>query len=186
MSGKGASQEAAALAQRTYADAVKQQAQEVRQNLGTLETAWDAVTGATGAWEAMKSLGRAPSFDDLTSKLRAVNAELAQMRANATPQTDESQAFFGDGGRGARRRARPLEQESRRLIAEAAALQDQADQAAIVGSQKRQEAERIAAATRLAALAKETETNRQKREREIAQVKKDLNSLARPWRRRRS
>ncbi|QYJ20177.1 phage tail tape measure protein [Achromobacter sp. ES-001] len=171
---QGRTQEAAALAQRTYADAVKQQAQEVRQNLGTLETAWDAVKqGATGAWEAMKSLGRAPSFDDLTSKLRAVNAELAQMRANATPQTDESQAFFGDGGRGARRRARPLEQESRRLIAEAAALQDQADQAAIVGSQKRQEAERIAAATRLAALAKETETNRQKREREIAQVKKD-------------
>ncbi|AYD65300.1 phage tail tape measure protein [Achromobacter sp. B7] len=171
---QGRTQEAAALAQRTYADAVKQQAQEVRQNLGTLETAWDAVKqGATGAWEAMKSLGRAPSFDDLTSKLRAVNAELVQMRANATPQTDESQAFFGDGGRGARRRARPLEQESRRLIAEAAALQDQADQAAIVGSQKRQEAEKIAAATRLAALAKETETNRQKREREIAQVKKD-------------
>ncbi|TRM51471.1 phage tail tape measure protein [Achromobacter sp. LC458] len=171
---QGRTQEAAALAQRTYADAVKQQAEEVRQNLGTLETAWDAVKqGASGAWEAMKSLGRAPSFDDLTSKLRAVNEELAQMRANAAPQTDESQAFFGDGGRGARRRARPLEQESRRLIAEAAALQDQADQAAIVGSQKRQEAEKIAAATRLAALAKETETNRQKREREIAQVKDD-------------
>ncbi|MEN5159687.1 phage tail tape measure protein [Achromobacter spanius] len=171
---QGRSQEAAALAQRTYADAVKQQAAEVRENLGTLETAWDAVRqGASNAWEAMKSLGRAPSFDDLTNKLRAVNAELVQMRANATPQTDESQAFFGDGGRGARRRARPLEQESGRLIAEAAALQDQADQAAIVGWQKRQEAEKIAAAARLAALAKEAETNRQKREREIAQVKKD-------------
>ena len=171
---QGRSQEAAALAQRTYADAVKQQAEEVRQNLGTLETAWDAVKqGASNAWEAMKSLGRAPSFDDLTNKLRAVNAELVQMRANATPQTDESQAFFGDGGRGARRRARPLEQESSRLIAEAAALQDQADQAAIVGWQKRQEAERIAAEARLSSLAKETETNRQKREREIAQVKKD-------------
>ncbi|CAB3850623.1 phage tail tape measure protein [Achromobacter animicus] len=171
---QGRSQEAAALAQRTYADAVKQQAADVRENLGTLETAWDAVRqGASNAWEAMKSLGRAPSFDDLTNKLRAVNAELVQMRANATPQTDESQAFFGDGGRGARRRARPLEQESRRLIAEAAALQDQADQAAIVGWQKRQEAEKIAAAARLSSLAKETETNRQKREREIAQVKKD-------------
>lgn len=170
----GRSQDAAALAQRTYADAVKQQAAEVRENLGTLETAWDAVKqGASNAWEAMKSLGRAPSFDDLTNKLRAVNAELVQMRANATPRTDESQAFFGDGGRGARRRARPLEQESRRLIAEAAALQDQADQAAIVGWQKRQEAEKIAAEARLSSLAKETETNRQKREREIAQVKKD-------------
>jgi len=171
---QGRTQEAAALAQRTYADAVKQQAEEVRQNLGTLETAWDAVKqGASSAWEAMKSLGRAPSFDDLTSKLRAVNAELVQMRANAIPQTDESQAFFGDGGRGGRRRARPLERESSRLNAEASMLQQQADQAAIVGWQKRQEAERIAAAARLSALAKETETNRQKREREIAQVKKD-------------
>ena len=171
---QGQTQEAAALAQRTYADAVKQQAEEVRQNLGTLESAWDAVKqGASNAWEAMKSLGRAPSFDDLTNKLRAVNAELVQMRANATPQTDESQAFFGDGGRGGRRRARPLERESSRLNAEAAALQDQADQAAIVGWQKRQEAEKVAAASRLSALAKETETNRQKREREIAQVKKD-------------
>lgn len=171
---QGRTQEATALAQRTYADAVKQQAEEVRQNLGTLETAWDAVKqGASGAWEAMKSLGRAPSFDDLTSKLRAVNAELVQIRANATPQTDESQAFFGDGGRGGRRRARPLERESSRLNAEASMLQQQADQAAIVGWQKRQEAERIAAAARLSALAKEAETNRQKREREIAQVKKD-------------
>ncbi|MDH1522537.1 phage tail tape measure protein [Achromobacter mucicolens] len=171
---QGRTQEAAALAQRTYADAVKQQAEEVRQNLGTLETAWDAVKqGASSAWEAMKSLGRAPSFDDLTSKLRAVNAELVQMRANATPQTDESQAFFGDGGRGGRRRARPLERESGRLNAEAAMLQQQADEAAIQGMVKRREAEKIAAEARLSALAKETETNRQKREREIAQVKKD-------------
>lgn len=171
---QGRTQEAAALAQRTYADAVKQQAQEVRQNLGTLETAWDAVKqGASSAWEAMKSLGRAPSFDDLTSKLRAVNAELVQMRANATPQTDESQAFFGDGGRAGRRRARPLERESSRLNAEAAMLQQQSDEAAIQGMLKRQEAEKVAAAGRLSALAKETETNRQKREREIAQVKKD-------------
>ncbi len=171
---QGRAQEAAALAQRTYADVVRQQAEEVRQNLGTLETAWDAVKqGASSAWEAMKSLGRAPSFDDLTSKLRAVNAELVQMRANATPQTDESQAFFGDGGRGGRRRARPLERESGRLNAEAAMLQQQADEAAIQGMVKRQEAEKIAAEARLSALAKETETNRQKREREIAQVKKD-------------
>lgn len=171
---QGRAQEAAALAQRTYADAVRQQAEEVRQNLGTLETAWDAVKqGASSAWEAMKSLGRAPSLDDLTGKLRAVNAELIQMRANAAPQTDESQAFFGDGGRGARRRGRPLEQESRRLTAEAAMLQQQADEAAAEGFRKRTEAEKVAAAGRLAALAKETETNKQKREREIAQIRKD-------------
>lgn len=171
---QGRAQEAAALAQRTYADAVRQQAEEVRQNLGTLETAWDAVKqGASSAWEAMKSLGRAPSLDDLTGKLRAVNAELIQMRANAAPQTDESQAFFGDGGRGARRRGRPLEQESRRLTAEAAMLQQQADEAAAEGFRKRTEAEKVAAAGRLAALAIETETNKQKREREIAQIRKD-------------
>lgn len=171
---QGRTQEAAALAQRTYADAVKQQADEVRQNLGSLERAWDATKqGALSAWEAMKSLGRAPTFDDLVGRLREVNSELAKIRANATPQTDESQAFFGDGGRGARRRAKPLEQEATKLNAEAAMLQQRADEAAIQGMLKRQEAEKIAAAGRLAALAKETETNKQKRDREIAQVKKD-------------
>lgn len=171
---QGRTQEAAALAQRTYADAVKQQADDVRQNLGYLERAWDSTKqGALGAWEAMKSLGRAPSFDDLVGRLREVNAELTKLRTNATPSTDESQAFFGDGGRGARRRARPLEKEAGKLNAEAAMLQQQADEAAVIGWQKRQEAEKVAAAGRLAALAKETETNQQKREREIAQVKKD-------------
>lgn len=171
---QGRTQEAAALAQRTYADAVKQQADDVRQNLGYLERAWDSTKqGALGAWEAMKSLGRAPSFDDLVGRLREVNAELTKLRTNATPPTDESQAFFGDGGRAARRRARPLEKEADKLNAEAAMLQQQADEAAIQGMLKRQEAEKVAAAGRLAALAKETETNQQKREREIAQVKKD-------------
>ena len=171
---QGRTQEAAALAQRTYADAVKQQAEEVRQSLGTLETAWNAVTqGASSAWEAMKSFGRAPTFDQITAQLRTVNAELKQLRDNAAPQDDETRAFVGDGGRAARRRAKPLERDQNRLIAEAAALQDQADQAAVVGWQKRQEAEKIAAEARLSSLAKETETNRQKREREIAQVKKD-------------
>jgi len=171
---QGRTQEAAALAQRTYADAVKQQAEEVRQSLGTLETAWNAVTqGASSAWEAMKSFGRAPTFDQITAQLRTVNAELKQLHDNAAPQDDETKAFVGDGGRAARRRAKPLERDQNRLIAEAAALQDQADQAAVVGWQKRQEAEKIAAEARLSSLAKETETNRQKREREIAQVKKD-------------
>lgn len=171
---QGRTQEAAALAQRTYADAVKQQADDVRQNLGYLERAWNSTKqGALDAWEAMKSLGRAPSFDDLVGRLREVNAELTKLRTNGTPQTDESQAFFGDGGRGARRRARPLEKEAEKLNAEAAMLQQQADEAAIQGMLKRQEAEKVAAAGRLAALAKEAETNQQKREREIAQVKKD-------------
>lgn len=171
---QGRTQEAAALAQRTYADAVKQQADEVRKNLGTLESAWDAVKqGAGSAWEAMKGLGRAPTFDDLTSRLREVNAELRNLRTNAAAAGDESSAFFGDGGRAARRRSRPVENESRRLTAEAAMLQQQSDEAAIIGWQKRQEAEKVAAAARLAALAKETETNKQKRDREIAQVKKD-------------
>jgi len=171
---QGRTQEAAALAQRTYAEAVKQQADDVRQNLGTLETAWDAVKqGASSAWEAMKGVGKAPTFDELTGRLKEVNAELRSLRDNAAGLSDESAAFTGDGGRAARRRARPVENESRRLNAEAAMLQQQRDEAAIVGWQKRREAEKVAAAARLAALGKETETNKQKRDREIAQVKKD-------------
>ena len=57
----GDSQRAAELAMRAYSDAVIQRANAVKNNLGTLETAWNWVkNAASGAWDAMMGIGRNP------------------------------------------------------------------------------------------------------------------------------
>jgi len=56
---QGRTQDAAALAQQTYATAVRERTDEVKANLGTLQTAWRAVAGvAKEAWDAMLGVGR--------------------------------------------------------------------------------------------------------------------------------
>lgn len=59
---------AAALAERAYADALSQRADEIVENLGSIETAWYAVKGAAkGAWDAILDIGRE---DTLQQKLQ--------------------------------------------------------------------------------------------------------------------
>jgi lambda family phage tail tape measure protein len=55
---------------------VQQRAQDVQQNLGILEKAWNGVTGAAkGAWDAMLDVGRPATIDD---KIKAVQDKLTQ------------------------------------------------------------------------------------------------------------
>ena len=58
---QGDSQRAVTLAMQAYSDAVIQRTRDVRDNLGTLETAWNWVkNAASGAWDAMLGIGRTP------------------------------------------------------------------------------------------------------------------------------
>ncbi|ANN78910.1 phage tail tape measure protein [Bordetella flabilis] len=171
---QGRTQEAVSLAQDTYAAAVKRQADDVKRTLGTLETAWNTITSAAGnAWEAMKGVGRAPTASDLNARLQDANARLAQLNATQGFGTNAGGAAFGDGGRASRGAARNIEREQARLIAEIQMLQQQADEAAIIGVGKRREAEKIAAQQRLDALKQETQTKKEQRDKEIAQVQRD-------------
>lgn len=64
--------DAAALAQRTFADEMSGRGRELVDNIGTLERAWNAVTGAAkGAWNAMLSAGRQKSVADLIAEVKA-------------------------------------------------------------------------------------------------------------------
>ncbi len=68
--------EAAALAERTHAQATIDAADRVKENLGTLERSWRSVRDtAKGAWDAMKNVGREGSDDDLRAQL-AQNQQL--------------------------------------------------------------------------------------------------------------
>ena len=70
---QGRTVEAARLAQETYADSVIARGEEVRENLGFLESAWRAVAGgAKEAWDAMLDIGRA---DTLSQELKRLEAE---------------------------------------------------------------------------------------------------------------
>lgn len=75
---QGRSADAAALAQRTYADAMRDRAVELEKNLGTVERAWLGVKDmAKSAWDAMLNIGRE---DAIGEKLKAAEENLARLK----------------------------------------------------------------------------------------------------------
>lgn len=75
---QGDSQGAAQLAIETYADAMRERAAQVTENLGYLERVWRAVGGAAAeAWDAMLDIGRA---DTLEEKLAGAYQELERLQ----------------------------------------------------------------------------------------------------------
>lgn len=58
----GQTQQAADLAEQTYASNMRQRAQEVQESLGTLQRWWnDVKSAASSAWDAMMGIGRKPA-----------------------------------------------------------------------------------------------------------------------------
>lgn len=74
---EGRTLEAGKLAQRSYADAMKQRADSIKENLGSLERAWGSVGDyAKKAWDRMLDVGRP---DSLEEKLADAQQRLRQM-----------------------------------------------------------------------------------------------------------
>ncbi|EPH1426871.1 phage tail length tape measure family protein, partial [Klebsiella aerogenes] len=62
---EGNQQEAARVATDAYANTMQQRANEIHQNLGLLESAWDSLgKTAKGAWDAMLNIGREQTLQD--------------------------------------------------------------------------------------------------------------------------
>src|SRR5690606_36002971 len=56
---QGRQEEAGELAQRTYMNALEQRKNQIKENLGVLESAWGSLRGAAAsAWDAMLNVGR--------------------------------------------------------------------------------------------------------------------------------
>lgn len=69
---QGKTTEAAALAQKTYAEASDAMAVKLKANLGTLESAWASIaSGAKQAWDSMLDIGREGSLEQRIAKARA-------------------------------------------------------------------------------------------------------------------
>ncbi|HBT5799408.1 TPA: phage tail length tape measure family protein [Klebsiella pneumoniae] len=73
---EGNQQDAARVATDAYANAMQQRANDIHQNLGLLESAWDSLgKTAKGAWDAMLNIGREQT---LTDKLSSLNENIAE------------------------------------------------------------------------------------------------------------
>ena len=73
---EGNQQDAARVATDAYANAMQQRANDIHQNLGLLESAWDSLgKTAKGAWDAMLHIGRE---ETLTDKLATLNENIAE------------------------------------------------------------------------------------------------------------
>ena len=77
--------DAARIAQEAYATAIEQRTPDLVQNLGYVESAWNAITrAAKGAWDSIKEAGRATDLDRANAQLQnAINtgATEAEIRA---------------------------------------------------------------------------------------------------------
>lgn len=77
---QGKIDEAGAVAQKAYADAMSERSARIVANLGTIEKAWTGVKDfAKGAWDAMLDVGRS---DTVEEKLAKAEAALAKAKAN--------------------------------------------------------------------------------------------------------
>lgn len=171
---EGKKEEAAALAQRTYAAALADRAAEVQGNLGLMERGWNAVaSSASRAWDAMKGVGRPDTAGSLRAEIESVTAELNRLET-------ASNAFGETGGGAATGRVRSTQavQDKLRarlaeLNAQVAPLEAQGAIAAIQAENARQEEAKIAAQKRLEAQAKATRSRAQQRKEEIEQLDRD-------------
>lgn len=68
---EGNQQDAARVATDAYANAMQQRANDIHQNLGILERAWDSLAKtAKGAWDAMLDIGREQTCTERISQIR--------------------------------------------------------------------------------------------------------------------
>lgn len=92
---QGKKEEAAAVAQKAYSDAMKSRAAELKQNLGYIETAVQMVTGgAKQMWDAILGIGRQTSPADKAAKhIADLEAKIADRNKRAKEDGDPAWAI---------------------------------------------------------------------------------------------
>ncbi len=87
------------LAESSYADALIQRADTITSNLGTVESAWNAVKGAAkGAWDAVLDIGREDTFDQKFEKLADRLNTLRNAKSNPMVLGDNPDMMMLSGG----------------------------------------------------------------------------------------
>lgn len=158
---QGDKQGAAALAEETYASALKTRAEEIKASLGTLESAWNAIALAgKQAWDSMLAVGRDQTIDEKIAELKSRLAEINERGSEGPKGRAASQIGAGRGGdkAGLQSQLDALEQD-KALAAKGSAYE--AEQARLNKSA-------IDAQNKISALRELQLTKEQKKEKEIS------------------
>lgn len=175
---QGEQEEAASLAQRTYAGAMAERTAELRSNLGTLERTWEGLGNtARRAWDAMLNIGRAATLSDVRAKIDETNRQLNDLIAGDGFGSTGGGAATGAGGRGRAAQIERLKQQLGELQAQAAPLEAEDAQAQIRAQQQATDAIELAARQRVDALSKSVRSQAEIRRQEIDQLNRDRETL---------
>ncbi len=118
---QGKKDEAAALAQQTYANAMEARTQQLKASLGSIERGWMAVTtAAKKGWDAILNIGREETAQQKLDAIGTRIAALRKMQEGGGFAETAGGAAVGRGNAGGQARERELAQ----LLAEQAALQE--------------------------------------------------------------
>ncbi|EGE1329474.1 phage tail tape measure protein, partial [Escherichia coli] len=168
---EGNQQEAARIATEEYSSSMIQRTNQIKENLGYLETAWKAVAdSAKWAWDSMLDIGREASLDQ---KISDVLRQIDEIEKNTRPGVF-GLGGIGDGGAQNKRLAR-LKQQLGVLQAEKIA-QDVLN-SSINDYNKRQQ-EGIELRQRADAFSKQYQTREQQRASELAKLEKLKNQYS--------
>lgn len=171
---QGDKDQAAALAQKTFANAIKQRHDEVIASAGTLERAWDSLGNvAKKAWDKMLNIGRPTPMADLKAQAKAIQDQIAQLQGGDGFATSAGGAAFGGGGNA---RAQALKRLQTQLAPILQQISDEekksADARAAAEAQAANDA-KISAQSWVDDLRKSSRSRAQIRDEEVAQARKN-------------
>lgn len=160
---QGKVQEAAQVANEAYEGGLERTASSVQKNLGYLETGWNAVKGAAkAAWDAALNIGREDTLDQQLKKLDDQLNDIANARrlnaGDGIGNLAPSDSF--------REEALQAEKTQKLILKE-----EQDRRAAAKGFQQEQQATALRDQVELDKLRRETESNADKRARELGQYR---------------
>jgi len=175
---QGKQEEAASLAQRTYANAMAERTAELRSNLGTLERLWEGLGNtARRAWDAMLNVGRAATLSDVRAKIEETNSQLNDLLMGTGFDSTGGGAATGAGGRGRAAQIERLKKQLSDLYSQAAPLEAEEAQAQIRAEKQATDAIELAARQRIDTLKKNVRTQAEIRKQEIDQLDRDRETL---------
>jgi lambda family phage tail tape measure protein len=160
---QGRVQEAAALANTAYEEGMNRTSASVKANLGTLETSWNAVKNAAkGAWDAALNVGRTETLDQ---QIAALDKQLNAI-ANAR-KLNKSDGFSNLAPDDSFREEALQREKTEKLVMKA----EEDRRTASRGFQQQQQQQSVADQLMIDKLRKETESNADKRARELGEYR---------------
>lgn len=160
---QGKTQEAAALANDTYEQGLNRTSDSIKKNLGLLERSWGAVkSAAKEAWDAALNVGREDTLDQQIAALNKQLNDIASAR-----KLNKSDGFDNLVPNDSFRVEELEAEKTQKLVLKA----EEDRRAAARGFQQQQQQQALSDQVSLDKLRKETETNADKRARELGEYR---------------